>query len=548
MKSVRSSRGVARERLALVALVAFAAALRFWHLWDIPSPTDEVVSDSLGLSIARGEALPLTDFEPYRGALWNYLLALGYWLWGPSPYVSRSLSLIAGVLTVPAAYLLARELAGKLAGWVAAVLLATSALHILGTSHPAWAHGLVPLFVTLGLWQLHRGIRLGRGRDLVGSGLWLGFALQTHLTSLALLPGVLAFVWLKGRHWLRTRWPYLAGLVALLLTSNIMVYNITTGLDSARRAAVVRDAYARARGKGAALYVGNAQRMGIAMLRTVSGAIDIRARPENFLLDPLTIVPGLLAAGGTLLLLRQGNPLAAMVIASYAALLLIFNAKYEAIPNGRFLAPVLPLAFSGSGALAVAVRDRLPGPPSLGTPVLALAIAALAAISLVCLVERYDQMDRSAEATASAKAGLDALQAAVVPGEQVLLDRNLDRLWLDGGGDILKLYRWELKRRGMPFGELPGRVTPPTGETSPCRRYLLVAIRVDRAVETPSWLAAAIQRDSGQVPRIFWTLRVVPAVTRPEDLGPNELVVFRYAPPLAGSSRAVERCGQRLML
>src|SRR5438046_3467395 len=65
-------RSPALERAALVALLLLAAGLRFWHLWDIPSPTDELLSVSRGLAIARGEMLPLTDFEPSIGALWRY--------------------------------------------------------------------------------------------------------------------------------------------------------------------------------------------------------------------------------------------------------------------------------------------------------------------------------------------------------------------------------------------------------------------------------------------------------------------------------------------
>src|SRR5690242_9903063 len=82
------------ERAGLVALLFLAAGLRFWHLWDIPSPTDELLSVSRGLAIARGEILPLTDFEPYIGALWSYLLATAFRLAGPSEYVGRALPLL----------------------------------------------------------------------------------------------------------------------------------------------------------------------------------------------------------------------------------------------------------------------------------------------------------------------------------------------------------------------------------------------------------------------------------------------------------------------
>jgi 4-amino-4-deoxy-L-arabinose transferase-like glycosyltransferase len=527
---------------ALLLLVA--AGLRYWHLWDIPSPTDELLNVARGLAVARGEILPLTDEETYIGSLWNYLTALPFLLFGPSEYVGRSLPFIAGVLTVPVGYLLAREMAGPIAGWLAAILLATSSAHILASSHPAWSHSLAPLFGTLALWQLQRSLRLGEPRGLLACGLWLGVALQVHLTMLALLPGVLAYFWLKGRHWLRTPWPYLSGLLAVLLIANVIVYNLQTGLDTVRRVQTVRASHAGAKGQtGLELYFGNLGRMGITSIRTLSGAIDIRERPGSFLADPLLIGPNLLMLAGALLLLRRGNPLPILAILPYAGLLALFNGKYEAIPNARFLTPLAPLAFACGGALGASVvqaagarKRRLAG------AAVALATAGLAAISLTGLVRRYEQMEGSAQATAMLYAAVDEIEKARQPGEAVLLDRNLDKIWLDGGGDLFMAFRFELTRRGASFGELPGRVVPQTGDTNSCDRQQVLAVRVDRGLETPVWLQEAINRDPSQVPARFWTFRVVPRSARSETLAASERLVFEYRPPLNGSARAVDRC------
>lgn len=525
----------------LILLVIAAAALRYWHLWDIPSPTDELLNVARGLAVARGEILPLTDEETYIGSLWNYLLALLFLLFGPSEYVGRSLPLIAGVLTVPATYLVAREMGGKVAGWVAAVLLATSSAHILASSHPAWSHSLAPLFGALGLWQLQRSLRLGDGRGLLASGFWLGLALQVHLTMLALLPGVLAYFWLKGRGWLKTPWPYLAALLGVLLISNILVYNLQSGLGTLERVDVVRKSHASARGAtGLDLYFGNLGRMGIASLRTVSGAIDIRERPQSFLADPLVIGPSLFVLAGALLLLRGGNPLPFFVMLPYAALLAIFNGKYEAIPNARFLTPLAPLAFACTGALAAWMwRSAIIRRREVTRGAVCLATAGLAVISLAGLVRRYEQMVTSAQATALLVAAADLVEAERTPDEAVMLDRNLDKIWLDGGGDLWLALSFEFNRRGVPSGDLPGRVIP---DISSCDRQQIVAVRVDRNRETPPWLADAINRDPSRVPTRFWTFRVVPRNVRPESLGSNEQVVFEYRPPINGSARAVDRC------
>src|SRR5262249_10070933 len=182
------------EWVGLGALVVVAMAVRWWHLWDIPSPTDELLGVGRGLMVARGQILPLTDWEPYIGSFWNYVLALGFLLAGPSEHVGRAIPLVVGVLTVGATYLLRREMGGRLAGWVAATLIATSSAHTLATSHPGWSHCFSPLFAALGLWQLQRCIRRGTVSGLIPSAIWLGLAIQTHPTMVALLPGAGVFL------------------------------------------------------------------------------------------------------------------------------------------------------------------------------------------------------------------------------------------------------------------------------------------------------------------------------------------------------------------
>src|SRR6266508_3761564 len=81
-RTVRALRMTARAlsmtlSVDLVLLVALALAVRWPYLWDIPRFTDETDEALLGLQIARGQTLRLTNQDPYIGALWNYLLAAG---------------------------------------------------------------------------------------------------------------------------------------------------------------------------------------------------------------------------------------------------------------------------------------------------------------------------------------------------------------------------------------------------------------------------------------------------------------------------------------
>jgi hypothetical protein len=169
-------------------------------------------------------------------------------------------------------------------------------------------------------------------------------------------------------------------------------------------------------------------------------------------------------------------------------------------------------------------------------------VGGLAAISLLGLARRYDQMADSARTTALIRAAVDSLEAARPRGEPILLDRNLDRLWLDGGGELFMALSFELTRRGAPVSDLPGRVTPPTGETDPCEPQRLIAARVDLTRGVPRWLASGLRSNQDRVPTRFWTFRIVPASAQLPTLRPDEWVVLEYTPPINGSARTVDRC------
>jgi hypothetical protein len=173
---------------------------------------------------------------------------------------------------------------------------------------------------------------------------------------------------------------------------------------------------------------------------------------------------------------------------------------------------------------------------------LAIVVAGLSAISLVGLARRYDQMASSARMSAALMAAVDSLEAARPADEPVLLDRNLDRLWLDGGGDVWMALNFELTRRGTPVSDLPGRVTPPTGETDPCALQRVLVARIDRTNGTPNWLATGVRSNPDEVPMRFWTFRIIPASAPLPRLRHDEWVVLDYAPAISGSSRTVNRC------
>src|SRR5215212_8898508 len=83
--------GRSAELVVVAALLLIAVAVRLPYLWDIPRFTDETAEAEIGLQIARGQSLPLTNRDPYIGALWNWILAAGFVVSGPSLLTPRLL-------------------------------------------------------------------------------------------------------------------------------------------------------------------------------------------------------------------------------------------------------------------------------------------------------------------------------------------------------------------------------------------------------------------------------------------------------------------------
>jgi hypothetical protein len=98
------------ELLVVAALLLIALAARLPYLWDIPRFTDETAEAEIALQIVRGESLPLASRDPYIGTLWNWVLAAGFTVSGPSLFTPRLLIAVLGALTVVPAYLLGKSL------------------------------------------------------------------------------------------------------------------------------------------------------------------------------------------------------------------------------------------------------------------------------------------------------------------------------------------------------------------------------------------------------------------------------------------------------
>jgi 4-amino-4-deoxy-L-arabinose transferase-like glycosyltransferase len=160
-------------------LTTLAAVLRFATLGIQAYHHDEIVTASRVLRGSFFHAMDAVGFSESAPPLY-YALA---WFWtqvtGTGEFGLRSLSAVAGVATVPVAYLVGRELRQRRTGLMVAALVAVNPM-LLWYSQEARAYALLILLCTISLLFCVRALRGGERRDFVFWGIASGLALATH--------------------------------------------------------------------------------------------------------------------------------------------------------------------------------------------------------------------------------------------------------------------------------------------------------------------------------------------------------------------------------
>jgi uncharacterized membrane protein len=180
----------------VAGLTALAAALRFATLGVQAYHHDEIVTASRVLRDGFVHAMEAVGFSESAPPLY-YALA---WVWtqftGTGEFGLRSLSALAGVATVPVAYLLGAELRGRRAGIVAAALVAVNPM-LLWYSQEARGYALLVFLTALAALYFVRALDSGRRNGFVGWGIASALALATHY--FAIFPIALEAIWLLRR-------------------------------------------------------------------------------------------------------------------------------------------------------------------------------------------------------------------------------------------------------------------------------------------------------------------------------------------------------------
>jgi len=385
LQSLReAARARSRAFWIVAGLTLLAALLRFLTLGVQSYHHDEVVTASRVLGGSFGQAMHavrVSESAPYL----YYALA---WVWtqatGTGEFGLRSVSALAGVATVPVAYLIGIELRGRRVGLMAAALVAVNPM-LLWYSQEARAYALFALLCAVSLLYCVRVLRRGRRRDVVAWGVFSGLAIATHY--FAVFPLLAEVVWLLRRR-RRESLPGL-GIVALFGLALAPLAIHQTSLKHAE-------------------WIANfplGHRLWETAATFVTGETsDIIARPER---PALSVVPlTLVLAGLALLAFRAGReerraaalPLTVAVAGVGIPVLLALVSPGKDFVLARNLIPALvPLL------VAVAIAVTLPGARRLGA---AIGAALLAYSLAFCIwASASPQMQRPDWGTVASRLG-----------------------------------------------------------------------------------------------------------------------------------------------
>ncbi|MGN6257237.1 MAG: glycosyltransferase family 39 protein [Solirubrobacterales bacterium] len=221
-----AARARSRAFWIVAGLTVLGAALRFGTLGLQSYHHDEIVTASRVLRVGFGHAMDAVGFSESTPPLY-YALA---WAWtqvtGTGPWGLRSLSALAGVLTIPVAYLIGRELRGRRTGLVAAALVAVNPM-LLWYSQEARAYSLLAFFCALSLLHCVRALQRGERRDFVLWGIVSALALGTHYFAVfPLAVEVLLLLRRRGRAVWAGLW--IVGLVGVLLAP-LVIHQMSYG-------------------------------------------------------------------------------------------------------------------------------------------------------------------------------------------------------------------------------------------------------------------------------------------------------------------------------
>jgi len=215
--------GLTWHGVVLLGIVLLGCVFRFYRLRELPAEMGcdlPLIQDNIA-QILQGDYAVFFPSWPGREGLFFYLAALPARILGLSHWTIKAASGALGVVTLPAVYLLGREVHSREVGIYTAAMLAVSHWHVILT-RMGYRLSVMPLLVALALWAWLRARRTGGRHWYALGGLLVGLGLHSY-NAFMIAPAWIAMLILGERLRDRTAWPRerLEGLALLLI---VMLY------------------------------------------------------------------------------------------------------------------------------------------------------------------------------------------------------------------------------------------------------------------------------------------------------------------------------------
>ncbi len=261
--------------LSFLAIFGLAVGLRVaYTLASRQSPffdhldLDSRFYDLWAKEIAAGDWIGSSVF--FMGPLYPYFLAVVYKIAGPGLLTVKIIQGVLGALTAGLAFLLAREIFGKVAGLVAGFLAALYVPFIFYDSSILFPV-LATLLNTAMLYFLYRGVLRGREADYLIAGLLAGLSAAGNASVLAFGPFAVGFILLHGKAPIRRK---LRKAAIFVIGVAVVVAPITV-----RNAVLGKDFVPLTSNAGLNLFIGNNERSTGAYVKPLE--LDVYEDPEG---------------------------------------------------------------------------------------------------------------------------------------------------------------------------------------------------------------------------------------------------------------------------
>ncbi|MBP7686803.1 MAG: glycosyltransferase family 39 protein [Thermoflexales bacterium] len=446
-----------RTWFVLFSLAALAVRLPYLNL--IPYFEDETLEVVTALKVWPGGQLIAVAWDNYIGPVMQYLWAGLFAAFGPDLNLARGVVLITGALTVGATYALARTLnLSKFAAFIAALLLLANPPHILINSHIAWSNSAASLFTTLVLLTLALAVKRGQPRWLIASGVLAGVSMQFHPVSILILIGVVVWFIADGdaRKLLRTKWPYFAGILAVVCYSNVIVSNLQSGFYGVAEAQ--SRSYIWQLSSSVEVYVQNVGRLILQLFRSTAGDLSEVETWQALIGWPLIYVAWLI--GGVIYAVRSRLKMPLWIVGTLIVFMPLISNHYGTLITTRLTNQFLPLLFVMMGAAGAAIidwvkrRDVVRGAYS----VMAAMFIVSAVLPLGPLFGYYQQRLEQGRTNAEFAPFVEVLKKQA-NGAPIYLSATVSELRLGGSGNVNYVLDTMLSLAQVPHDTLsPARI------------------------------------------------------------------------------------------